>query len=228
MSSRKTNNKKRKYEKHIGQELSYYSNLNQAQTEVNLMNKDITRYVREIVRKGINNVFDFCSLLKKMGLNRKDQCFILIALNKMCQKDGLVSSLRQIDHSNSSHKNIWLTYYAFNIPQETFGLIKSYFLNKYFTVNQKEELLQEIKLEIELISGCAIKNESGSFVINLPTTKSSANFDYISPSNDSDFDIRYQEMETTYSPEDSYDDDGAAYFQSPIDINEEYDIPSYY
>lgn len=225
MSSRKTNTKKRKYENHLYQELSYYLNLNDSQTEVHLMNKDITPYVKEIMRKGITNAFNFCLIIKKMGLNRNDQCFILKKLNKMSQNNGFKSSFRQIMHSNSSHKNIWLTYYASSIPQEMYDIIKSCFLSKYNTVNKKEDLLQEIKLEIELISGRAIKNESGSFVISLPTTRSSENLEYNLSSNDSDVEIETQEMDVTYSADDNYDD---AYFQSPIDYNDEYDIRYYY
>ncbi|KAK8882459.1 hypothetical protein M9Y10_045101 [Tritrichomonas musculus] len=93
----------------------------------------------------------FASLFKKYKVSREEQQKILKLQESQIKIDEVITSRRELNHSNSDEKDILFTYQAASDPSGSIAFLYDYILNKLPNISNKMNLINELICEIKEI-----------------------------------------------------------------------------
>lgn len=126
-------------------------NIQDLKIDRNLMYHFLRPYQLDLFCNGITEAHSFCKLFKNHKFNRNQVRDIILDGEKHLNLKEFISSIRELNHTNSSEKDILLTYQALHDPRNMYIYIYTYVTNNLPEMKNKDQFFYDLDLEIRKV-----------------------------------------------------------------------------
>ena len=154
ISSRQKAANKAKYNKHnhktlVG--LSIIPKNEKGKTDRSLMDNFLKPFKQDLLNNGIKDPHCFTEIFKKHKIYRPQLQILIKDIEKYLQVKEVITSKRELNHSNTFEKNILLTYQALHDPYGMYYVLYNYISANHPEIANRNQLFSDLEIEIRKV-----------------------------------------------------------------------------